>query len=481
MYVARPEPGTMSTIASPLDRGSRIALEGFRSDLYSCFPARADVLFELVDGLCSPVHVDSLAHVTLAAAVRRGHGAAYAALAHGRVDAERLRDVLAAQRPHDWRPDFAVDTTTWARSAAKCSPDRAFYYHPSRHTGGQPVVAGWCYQWLAALSPARDSWVAPIDAQRLLPGENPHTVAIRQIEDLVSRLGPTTAEPLFVFDAGYDLVRLTHGLRGENAQVAVRIRNDRRFYTRVVRSARGYEVTRGGTSRGRPPLHGPRFRCAAPDTWHAPDYTYACHHRSYGLIQAQAWSRLHPRQSRYYNHDGTMRIIEGTVIRVEVERMPGDRECRTNTLWLWWSGPIGAQPDLDRIVNAYLHRYDVEHAFRFVKQVLGWTTPRLRSPEQADRWTWLILAALTQLRLARQHVADHRLPWQAPQHTPALTPGRVRTGFGHLLPTLASPAKHPKPSKPGPGRPKGSRSAPAPRFPVHKLPGANRSNRGKGG
>ena len=34
------------------------------------------------------------------------------------------------------------------------------------------------------------------------------------------------------------------------------------------------------------------------------------------------------------------------------------------------------------------------------KQTLGWTTPRVRHPEQADRWTWLVLVAYAQLRLA---------------------------------------------------------------------------------
>ena len=28
-----------------------------------------------------------------------------------------------------------------------------------------------------------------------------------------------------------------------------------------------------------------------------------------------------------------------------------------------------------------------------IKQTLGWTAPKLRSPEAADRWTWLIIAA----------------------------------------------------------------------------------------
>jgi hypothetical protein len=115
-----------------------------------------------------------------------------------------------------------------------------------------------------------------------------------------------------------------------------------------------------------------------------------------------------------------------------------------------------------------LRRFDIEHTFRFAKQALGWTTPKLRTPEQADRWTWLILTALTQLRLARPMVADHRLPWQTPQPAGLLTPGRVRRGFGHLLPRIGTPASPPKPTRPGPGRPKGSRSTPATRHPATK-------------
>ncbi|MBW8801092.1 MAG: hypothetical protein JF597_48375 [Streptomyces sp.] len=33
-----------------------------------------------------------------------------------------------------------------------------------------------------------------------------------------------------------------------------------------------------------------------------------------------------------------------------------------------------------------------------IKQKLGWTRPRLRSPEATDRWTWLIIAAHTKHR-----------------------------------------------------------------------------------
>lgn len=112
----------------------------------------------------------------------------------------------------------------------------------------------------------------------------------------------------------------------------------------------------------------------------------------------------------------------------------------------------------------------IEHTIRFAKQTLGWTTPRVRHPEQAERWTWLVLAASTQLRLARQIAADQRLPWERPRPQPRLSPYRVRRGFPRLLCALGSPAATPKPAGHSPGRPKGRCSGPAARHPAIKKP-----------
>jgi hypothetical protein len=100
----------------------------------------------------------------------------------------------------------------------------------------------------------------------------------------------------------------------------------------------------------------------------------------------------------------------------------------------------------------------LEHTFRLLKQTLGWTTPHLRDPAAADTWTWLILAIYAQLWLARRLTGDLRRPWEKPAPPGRLTPARVRRGFRHLRQTTTRPARAPKPSRPGPGRPKGSRN-----------------------
>jgi DDE superfamily endonuclease len=144
----------------------------FRAELHACFTRRADALFELGDALlCAPA-ITSVAQLSLEPSHRRGWASSYAALAHGRIDIKRLRDVLVACLPDADPPVFAVDVTTWPRCDAECSPERGYSYHPSRHSAGQPIIAGWAFQGIAQLSFDRDSWTAPVDARRLHPLED---------------------------------------------------------------------------------------------------------------------------------------------------------------------------------------------------------------------------------------------------------------------------------------------------------------------
>jgi hypothetical protein len=397
-------------------------LGGFRSELHACLTRRADALFELGDALlCAPA-IPSLPHLSLEPVCRRGWGSAYAALARGRIDAERLRDLLVSSLPAADPLVFAVDVTTWPRCDAECSPCRGYYYHPSRHSAGQPIVAGWAWQWITQLSFARDSWTAPVDAARLHPLDDTDQQAARQIRALLARLPASQAVPLFVFDAGYDSAQLTLDLAEEQVAVLVRLRSDRCFYADPPPRPPG--------AGGRPRRHGAKFAFADPATWPAPTTTLACQDDQYGTVTVQAWAGLHPKQQRHPGHGsrGPQPIVRGTILRVQVERVPA-RTRPPKVLWLWWAGPEGVQLDLDLAWRGYVRRFDLEHTIRFCKQSLGWTTPRPRHPAQADRWTWLVLAAYAQLRLARGIVADQRLPWERPRPSRACRPTECAAGF----------------------------------------------------
>ncbi|MCA1681851.1 MAG: transposase [Actinobacteria bacterium] len=457
----------ISAARTPTDAAvdAAVALHGFRHAIYGCLTSWADALFELSDAvLCAPGPVVSVPTLSLEPTFRRSHGSLYKALVRGSLDADRLRDTLVAHRPADWPAIFAVDASSWPRCDAETSPERGFYYHPSRHSNGQPIVAGWSYQWITQLSWSADSWTAPLDARRIPPTADTTDTTVAQVRDLVARLaaaddraGPV---PMFVFDAGYDPIALTHALTDLRASVVVRIRDDRVFYPDPVAPAPG--------TVGRPRRHGPRFGCADPTSWPDPDDELTTTDSRYGTVRVLAWHGLHPklgRRGRWARHE-VPPIVRGTVIRVEVEHLPKPTARAKKTLWLWAAGPEPV--DLHICWRAYLRRFDIEHTYRFAKNTLGWTTPALRTPEQADRWTWLVVTSYTQLRLARPLVADLRLPWERTREPGKLTPARVRRGFRRLGAIIDTPASPPKSDKPGPGRPQGTRTGPRTRHPAIK-------------
>lgn len=276
-----------------------------------------------------------------------------------------------------------------------------------------------------------------------------------QLREVVARLiaaghwHPGDPRILIVADTGYDLPRLAFVLADLPVLVAGRLRADRVLYQPAPPKAPG--------ASGRPPKHGAEFALARTETWPEPQHTTLTETTRYGTATAQGWDRLHPRLTHrtcWLDHDGDLPIIEGTLVRLQVERLPGERDAKP--VWLWASLTGADAAWVDRLWQAYLRRFDLEHTFRMLKQTLGWTRPRLRDPRAADRWTWLVITAHTQLRLARGQVEDLRRPWERPAAPRRLTPARVRRGFRNIRGHLPLPAGAPKPTTPGPGRPPGS-------------------------
>jgi hypothetical protein len=449
-----------------LDPATAATLRAFRAAAYASLGTRRDALFDLLDTVTTVGLVPSLVHLSLAPVHRRGWGSLYAALAAGEMDAAALRALLRAHPLDDGEPIYALDTSVWPRNDAETSPERGHYFSPSRQSAGQPIVTGWSYAWLAQLNFTHDSWTAPRDVRRVPPCGDAHVVAAAQIREVVTQRPLGEPVPLFVFDAGYDpetLARALGELDGQQVAVLVRLRSGRCFYEDVPLRAPGERPV------GRPRRHGRKFACDDERTWWAPDGEHAEQHAQFGAVRVRAWAGVHARTQNHPRRGAnrTKPTLSGTLVLVEVERLPR-RTHLPKRLWLWWRGP--GQPDLAVLWRAYVHRFDLEHTYRFAKQTLNWVTPRVRTPEQADRWTWLVVLAYTQLRLARRAVEDCHLPWERGQRPAraALTPNRVRQAFPQVLLALGTPANAPKPWGPSPGRPLGRRSRAAPRCPALK-------------
>src|SRR5207302_511295 len=169
---------------------------------------------------------------------------------------------------------------------------------------------------------------------------------IAQVKSVLRRLNAAghgmKAAPLFIFDAGYSAAALTDGLLGCPVHVLVRLAAGSVFYADPVTWAGRY---------GRPARRGPAVHCLEPPAF------------------AAAAARDPHR-----------------------------------AMWLWHAGP--GPLSLDELWRAYLARFDIEHAIRTLKGILGLTAAKVRAPEQADRWVRLLMAAHAQLLLARPLAAD---------------------------------------------------------------------------
>src|ERR1039457_29393 len=108
--------------------GPLAVLSRFRLDFHRCLTARRDELSEMADAvLCTDGPVSTLAGLSLSPGHRRGHGALYDAVNHGRIDIGRLRRSLAGlplPRAADGRLVLAVDVSNWLRPGAAISPER---------------------------------------------------------------------------------------------------------------------------------------------------------------------------------------------------------------------------------------------------------------------------------------------------------------------------------------------------------------------
>jgi hypothetical protein len=324
------------------------------------------------------------------------------------------------------------------------------------------VIKGWAWQWLSQLGFDADSWTAPQDSVQV-GRDDAAAVTAGQILAHAARLRQAGEAriPLYVMDAGYDEAPVTWELRDhlDQVQILVRVRNDRVMYRDPAPEPR---------RAGRPRRHGAdRFECGDPGTWGEPGQLLTREDDRYGLITVMSWGGLHPKLACRGHFQAMARppVIRCHLIRITVEKLPNGRAV-PGPLWLWWAGP--REPDLDLCARGYLHRFDMEHTWRFAKTALGWHKAALRLPGQFARWTWIIISAITQLRLARALAEDHRLPWERRRRPGRLTPSRVRRDFGRLAALAGTPASPPKPSTAGPGRPKGRRSTPAPRYDVIK-------------
>jgi hypothetical protein len=148
-----------------------------------------------------------------------------------------------------------------------------------------------------------------------------------------------------------------------------------------------------------------------------------------------------------------------------VERLDEHGNLRVlKPLWLAWVGE--EMPPLSEVWRFYLRRFTIDHWYRFLKQRLHWTVPKLSTPEQCEHWSDLMPLMTWELWLGRDIVADNPLPWQ--KSMDKLTPGRVAQAMGGVLAVIGTPTLPPKSRGKSQGWTPGKRRSHKNRYPTVK-------------
>jgi hypothetical protein len=160
--------------------------------------------------------------------------------------------------------------------------------------------------------------------------------------------------------------------------------------------------------------------------------------------------RIPTKYPHIYNADGTRRYAR--------------------PLWLMYVG-TSAAPTLAEAQAIYPERFGVEHGLRFNKGELGLVAGQFNGPEALPRLQWwveLVATVMWRLWAARPLARAPEVHWPTWLRSAKLTPGTMRKLAGGILCKLGIGAPQPQPRGKSPGRAKGRRFDPRPRYRLYR-------------
>lgn len=422
-------------------------LDTLRHNVYhGCFTRGGDALFDVADALLTDPSARSFIELSQAPSFRRAWPSLYEALEDGRIDRSALlREFLIMMPGHLVRPRLVLglDTSSILRPEAHTAPDRTFVHRSGLPPDATPVGAGWQFSTLVALPDPVSSWVYILDNRRVPSSETARSIGTAQLSEVLKHLGHL--RPLLVLDRAYSNAPWLVSTQHVPIDQLSRARKDQVLY-------RAPPPRPANPGRGRPPLDGSRFKGSDPTTHGSSDADWEGVDARDQPVQVTVWQNLHL---------ATARHLAITVIRV-IRPRAQDTKRDPRVSWFWWLGQ--ALPPLREIPQLYGRRFGQEHGYRLLKQDLLWAAPRVRSPEQFERWTDLVSLVHNHLVLARPLVEAQRRPWE--RNSRPATPRQVRRAMGQVIAQLGTPARAPQRRGKSPGRAPGATIKRAPRQPV---------------
>jgi hypothetical protein len=451
------------------------AYQQFRQQLYQNFNKRADTAMELVDALCSYPSATSPVELTLSPLFRRTHTALYKCMAETAWEDVPLAELLGPYLPAPRGRPFwlmGVDVTSQPRQFGRTVADRGFVYQPNLVAGNKPVTIGHQYSTLALLPEQEEqvskSWVVPLSTARVATHTDKEQVGARQVNQVLDDPGLPWHDELIVQvgDSRYSKAAYIHAThQGHDKLVSIlRVRSNRTFN-------HVYEYPDGERPANRPKRYGKAFKLPNPETQKQPDQEATLQRTSRRgktlTYTIQAWNDMlmpgknKPQRIRMWQYPFTL-------VKISAHDEKG-KPVYAKPIWLIVVGQQRDQLSLVQILQAYHARSNLEHFFRFGKQKLLLTDSQTPVTVREERWWHLVHIAYAMLWMAR-HLTHHLpRPWE--QYLPTarrreMSPTLVRRDAERLFLQLGSPAQPPQPRGKSPGRKKGIKMPPRPRYPV---------------
>jgi hypothetical protein len=422
-------------------------LNEFRHAVFGCFKRAGGALFNTIEALSSETAAHSFPELSLSPLFPRRWPSLYEAFEDGKIDVEKLRQVFVQFAPLPGTGEYVflgVDSSNLYRREAETSADRTLVPIPNLPECNHAVCPGWVISSIVLLPQEAGQGTFVVDTQRVASSGLATQVGASQLLAVVDLLVQRGLRAVIRGSRWYACAPFLARMAEVAASCLLRVKSNRVFYRPAPPSPPG--------QRGRSRKDGARFQCCDASTHGEPDASWEGTDQGGRRVEVHCWNQMHLRTAR----SGEVSVIQ--VIRHGGSSRPRDPKIS----WFVWKGD--EPPPLAEISPTSRLRYSQEHGYRLDKQVRLGDEPRLRTPEQTERWTQIVACAHNQLVLARPLVAGIYRPWET-RHA-VLTLAQARRAMPTLLTQLGTPARPPQPRGKAPGRAKGFQPKPAKRHPV---------------
>jgi hypothetical protein len=337
-------------------------LEEFRQVAYKYLGRAKDATFELTDAILLTRTVYSLADLSLSPVFRRKWPSIYEALQDSRPQRQKLMQLYIKQIPVEGRPLLAGDHTNWPRPDAVTLQERTYEHSGTSLAENKPITIGQGYSTIAWIPEKSGSWALPLRHERITSAESPIGKAVWQLKQVCKHLA---VRPISVWDSEYGCAPFLLKTASIPADILVRLRSNLCLW--------GEPGAYSG--KGCPRKHGDKFKLNEPTTWGQAASVFEVDDPKLKRVRVSLWKNLHFRKA-----------VTRPMSLLRVERLDEQGNQRVlKPLWLAWVGE--EMPPLEEVWRLYLRRFTIDHWYRFLKQRLHWTVPKLSTPKQSERWS----------------------------------------------------------------------------------------------